>query len=42
MTELLTVFSQNYFRGCFKTWNACREMYVVSDRDYFEGVKFKC
>jgi hypothetical protein len=41
-TELLTVFSQNYLKGYLKTWNACRELYVVSDGDFFEGVACKC
>jgi hypothetical protein len=40
--DSVTVFSQIYFRGCFKTWNACRELYVDSDGDYFQGVQFKC
>jgi len=33
--DRVTVFSQNYFRGCFKTWNAGRELYAVSNRLFF-------
>jgi hypothetical protein len=38
----VTIFSPNYFRECFKAWNACMELYGVSNGDYFEGITCKC